>query len=114
MPKLVTVKEAAIHYLNGAKVRRYITDEMFAQARELAHSEGRPFNDNHSWKDTWLWLDEHGKRWSNKPEQMGTDKEWKDSAYYFEEKEGMARCFSPLEVIEKFGFNSDRLWEIKE
>jgi hypothetical protein len=105
MRKIVDVKTAAKYYLDGKPVRRYITSKMFAEAREEAHATGRRFNDHHTWKGVWLWLDDSGKRCSNVKEQ--------EDEYENETTEHVSWCHSPLDVISKKGFNTDRLWEIE-
>ena len=105
--RIVTVKEACIFYLDGKRVRRYITSKMFAEARKKAHEEGRNFNSNHTWKDVWIWLDKDGKRHSNVPEQRLTEKE------FMNREEDGTWCFSPLDVVVRRGFNEDQLWEIE-
>ena len=107
MRKIVDVKEAAKYYLDGKTVRRYITSKMFAESREEALLSGKRVRTNHTWKGTWLWLDKDGKRCSNKPEQQNT------TIFDNSTDDTYSWCFSPLDVITKKGFNTDRLWEVE-
>jgi hypothetical protein len=109
MSTIVDVREAAKHYIDGKRVRRYITDEIHAKARAKAHSEGKHFKLENSWKGVWLWLDKDGKRCSN-TNQAISYKDWQNLS----DEDYFSRVFSPLESIEKLGFGNetDKLWEI--
>jgi len=110
MKKIVNVQEASKHYLDGKKVRRYITDEFHTIAMKKAHSEGRRFNSKNSWKGVWLWLDKDGKRCSNISKQAMTY----DDYIELPDDDSFPRVFSPLESIEKlgFGYDKDKKWEV--
>jgi hypothetical protein len=92
--KVVSLKEAIIYYVDGYKVRRYITDEMFAQDVENQKINGdRRIPETNIWKNIWVWHEDGRK--------TCTDIDLVD------------RIFTPLESFTRMGPTNSKLWEVK-
>lgn len=89
---LVYINEAIVYYLNGQKVRRYITNEIMKITNEICKLEKKRIIENNYWENCWIYND-NGKKTTNKDVET-------------------FNVNSPIETFEREGFNKYKLWEI--
>ena len=108
---IVDVIEAAKHYIDGKKVRRYITPTMYDEFKKQSKAKGERYNPINSWENVWIWLDTKGVRCSNNSNQSISYAEWK----LLPDSDCVTRVLSPSESIDKFGsqLELNKQWEVQ-
>lgn len=89
---LVYINEAIVYYLNGQKVKRYITNDIINITNEICKLEKKRIIENNYWENCWIYND-NGKKTTNKDVET-------------------FNVNSPIETFEREGFNKYKLWEI--
>lgn len=95
---LVYINEAVVYYLNGQKVRRFVTSEILEITNQIAELEKKRKIFDNVWKNIWVY----------------NDKGKKVIDIYNVKTLDPNIVQSPIEVFEREGFNKYKLWEIDE